>query len=57
MSTTLIAVTFAVLSSLVGGVLARTSLSKRAIQFLIGMGAGMMTSISLTHILPEASEV
>lgn len=57
MFTTFTAVVLAVLSSLVGGALARTSLSKKSIQILIGLGAGMMTSISLTHILPEASAV
>jgi zinc transporter ZupT len=50
------AVALAVLASLAGWLLSRSPLSKRSIQILIGLGAGMMTSISLTDVLPEAIE-
>jgi zinc transporter ZupT len=52
----LLALSFAALSSLTGLLIYKKSLRPLTLNILIGMGAGVMTSISLTHILPEAAE-
>jgi zinc and cadmium transporter len=49
-----IILTFA--ASFTGFVLAKRNMPQKLLQVLIGVGAGAMTSISLTHILPEAAE-
>lgn len=56
MPASIFAISLGVLASLTGLLLAKITLSKRLVQVLIAMGAGIMTSISLTHILPEVSE-
>ena len=52
----LLALGFAAISSLTGLLIHKKSLSPLTLNILIGIGAGVMTSISLTHILPEAAE-
>jgi zinc transporter ZupT len=52
-----IALFTATLSSLVGLLFLKFRPSEGAMHILVGVGAGIMTSISLTDILPESSEV
>jgi zinc transporter ZupT len=53
----ILTVIVAVTSSFIGGIISRKALSKNTIQIFIGIGAGIMTSISLTEILPESHDI
>jgi zinc and cadmium transporter len=52
----ILAITLTFAASFTGFALARKTLPQKLLQILIWVGAGAMTSISLTHILPEAAE-